>query len=211
MAHSNPTSRAERTARAAELRERQRRRERRQRALVVGVTAGVVVALVAAVTGVLVLTREERAAERAALEAPVDGVQTFEDLGRDHTTGSVEYAETPPVGGDHSPAWWNCGVYAEPVVDENAVHSLEHGAVWITYDPALPAEQVDQLAAAAAPYDYTLLSPYEGLPSPVVLSAWGVQLPLQDAADERVAPFLAQYVQGDQTPEPGAACTGGVS
>jgi len=203
--------REERAARAAALREQQRRKERRQRGLVIGVTAAVVVALVAAVAVVLVLTRNERAAEQEALEAPIEGVQTFEDLGRDHVTGTVDYPQTPPVGGDHQAVWWNCGIYTEPVVDENAVHSMEHGAVWITYDPALPQDQVDQLVAAAEPYDYTLVSPYEGMASPVTLSAWGVQLAVEDASDERIAPFLSQYVQGEQTPEPGAACTGGVS
>ena len=203
--------REERAARAAALREQQRRKERRQRGLVIGITATVIAALVAGVVLVLVLTRNERAAEQEALEAPIDGVQTFEDLGRDHVTGSVEYAQTPPVGGDHQAVWWNCGVYTEPVVDENAVHSMEHGAVWITYDPALPQEQVDELVTAAEPYDYTLVSPYEGMDSPITLSAWGLQLAVEDAADERIAPFLAQYVNGEQTPEPGAACTGGVS
>ncbi|GAA2017170.1 DUF3105 domain-containing protein [Pseudokineococcus marinus] len=209
---ASPTRpREERAARAAALREQQARRERRQRALIIGVTAGIVVALVAAVTVVLVVTREQRAAEQAALEAPIDGVETFEDLGREHVTGEVDYAQTPPVGGDHNAVWWNCGVYSEPVPDVNAVHSLEHGAVWITYDPSLPQDQVDALVAAAEPYDYTLVSPYAGMESPVTLSAWGTQLALEDASDERIAPFLAQYVQGEQTPEPGAACTGGLS
>ncbi|MEJ5945919.1 DUF3105 domain-containing protein [Pseudokineococcus basanitobsidens] len=206
-----PSPRRERAARAAELREQQQRRDRRQRRLVVGVTAGVVVALAVAVTVVITLTRDDRAAEQAALAAPVDGVRTFEDLARDHVAGEVDYAQTPPVGGEHDAVWQDCGVYDRPLVDEHAVHALEHGAVWITYDPSLPAEQVDELVAAAEPYDYTLVSPYEGLPSPVVLSAWGVQLAVDDAADERVAPFLSQYVQGEQTPEPGAPCTGGTS
>ena len=203
--------REERAARAAALREQQRRKERRQRGLIIGITAAVIVALVAAVVAVLVLTRNQRAAEREALEAPIDGVQTYEDLGRDHVTGAVDYAQTPPVGGDHNAVWWNCGIYTEPVVTESAVHSMEHGAVWITYDPALPQEQVDQLVAAAEPYDYALVSPYEGMESPITLSAWGLQLPVEDASDERIAPFLAQYVSGEQTPEPGAACTGGLS
>lgn len=208
---SNP--REERAARAAALRKQQQRKERRQRNLIIGVTGGVVVVLVAAVATVLVTTREETAAEQAALEAPIDGVVELpdEDLGRNHVEGTVEYATTPPAGGDHNAVWLNCGVYPEPVTNENAVHSLEHGAVWITYDPELPTEQVDQLLAAAEPYDYTLVSPYEGMETPITLSAWGSQLVLEDASDERIAPFLHQFVQGEQTPEPGAACTGGLS
>ena len=59
-------------------------------------------------------------------------------------------------------------------------------------------------------HDHALLSPYEGLPTPVVASAWGVQVQVQDAGDARVARFLKEFEQGPQTPEPGAACSGGV-
>jgi len=43
--------------------------------------------------------------------------------------------------------WLACGVYDEAVRDENAVHDLEHGTVWITHDPGLPADDVERLAA----------------------------------------------------------------
>jgi len=106
--------------------------------------------------------------------------------------------------------WQNCGVYDQPVEDSQAVHSMEHGAVWITYRPDLPAQQVDQLRDLVGGSGYVLLSPYVDLDSPVALSAWGVQLKVDDAADDRAERFLAEYVNGAQTPEPGAPCTGGV-
>ena len=53
------------------------------------------------------------------------------------------------MGGEHFAAWLDCGVYDAPVPDEVAVHDLEHGAVWITYDAdALDAEQVAALEDA---------------------------------------------------------------
>lgn len=213
MAEHKSSARDDRAARAAALRRQQQRKERRQRNLIVGVTGGVVVTLVAAVTAVLVVTREETAAEQQALAAPIEGlVQLPEDaLTQNHVQGAVEYTTTPAAGGDHNSVWWNCGVYTEPVAEENVVHSLEHGAVWVAYDRSLPADQVEQLLALTEPYDYTLVSPYEGMDSPITLSAWGSQLALEDAGDERLEPFLHQFVQGEQTPEPGAACTGGLA
>ncbi|MGH3086491.1 MAG: DUF3105 domain-containing protein [Rubrobacteraceae bacterium] len=138
------------------------------------------------------------------------GVQTFENLGREHVTGAVDYEQTPPVGGEHDAAWQNCGFYEEPVRNETAVHSLEHGAVWITYSTDLPQSEVDQIQEIAEGQTYILASPFPDLPSPIIASAWGHQLEVGSADSEDLQQFIRAYRQGPQTPEPGAACTGGV-
>lgn len=142
--------------------------------------------------------------------ASIAGMVTKDDLGRDHTTGAVKYADSPPMGGDHDPAWQNCNgrVYDTQLRNENAVHSLEHGAVWITYRPGLAAAQLEALKAKVNGTDYTFLSPYPSLDAPIALSAWGRQVKIQDASDKRVDEFLRAFVKGPQTPEPGAACDG---
>ena len=76
---------------------------------------------------------------------PAPGTPSSGTLGHDHVPGPVTYAVTPPVGGPHNAIWMNAGVYTKPVPSERAVHNLEHGAVWITYRPNLPADQVAQL------------------------------------------------------------------
>ncbi len=136
----------------------------------------------------------------------IEGIQTFTGLSRDHVDTPVTYAQIPPVGGAHNPAPQKCDVYTEPVPNERAVHSLEHGAVWITYQPDLAADQVDQLRNLVRGQSYLLLSPYPGLPSPVVANAWGIQLKLDSASDPRLPQFIKEYKQGPQTPEPGATC-----
>jgi hypothetical protein len=133
---------------------------------------------------------------------------TFSNLSRDHVDGPVNYPQVPPVGGPHNPVWMNCGIYDKPIPNENAVHSLEHGAVWLTYQPDLPAAAVEQLRGLVRGHSHALLSPYPGLPAPVVASAWGVQIRADSASDPRLARFVAAYEQGPQTPEPGAACSG---
>jgi Protein of unknown function (DUF3105) len=137
------------------------------------------------------------------------GLQTYTGLARDHVTGAVVYPQTPPVGGKHSAIWQNCGVYSAPVHNENAVHSLEHGAMWITYRPDLPAAQIAAIAGDVSGQQYGLVSPYPGLPSPVVASAWGVQLKLTSASDPRLKSFINTYKSGSRAPEPGGECTGG--
>lgn len=145
-----------------------------------------------------------------AAVGPIEGVQTYANLDRSHTTETVSYDPVPPVGGAHAAAWQNCGVYSAPVPDENAVHSLEHGAVWITYQPELAADELASLQALTRQSRFRLLSPYPGLDSPIVVSAWGYQLKLDSAGDARLADFIEKYEQNPLGPEPGAACTGGV-
>lgn len=138
-----------------------------------------------------------------------DGVIEYNGLSRQHSEAPQTYPQTPPVGGVHSSVYQNCGIYDQPVRNENAVHSLEHGAVWITYRPDLPQATVDQLRNLVRGHDHVLLSPYPNLPKPVVASAWGLQLPLDDPADPRLSLFISRYESGPQTPEPGAVCSGG--
>jgi Protein of unknown function (DUF3105) len=150
-------------------------------------------------------------ARQKAARTPPGEVETY-DVGPPgaHTEGDVEYAQSPPVGGEHNPAWQNCGFYEEPVRNETAVHSLEHGAVWITYLPGLPQDEIERLRDLAQSNGYVLVSPYSDQDFPVVASAWGKQLSLESADDPDLERFINAYSQGPQTPEPSATCTGGV-
>lgn len=192
--------RQERAARVAAMQRAERTRARRRRTLLIAVPTVVVLGVAAGVTAVLV-----NQPEPPSLAA----VKTYAYPTAQHTTEKQTYAENPPVGGPHNPVWLNCGVYDAPVTNENAVHSMEHGAVWITYRPDLAASAVDTLEQDVSGKDYTILSPYQDLPSPIVLSAWNNQLQISSADDPRIGPFLAKFVQGAQTPEPGALCSNG--
>ncbi|WP_026536468.1 DUF3105 domain-containing protein [Arthrobacter sp. H14] len=203
-------TREERRAKSAAIRARQEAAERRQKFLIYGISSLVVLVLIGAVAFVLVGESRQQAAVEEAASQPIEGVQTFEDLSRTHVPEPVDYGQTPGVGGDHAPVWTNCGTYTSPVEEKRAVHSLEHGAVWLTYSPDLSDEQVQELTDLADSRSYVLLSPYPGQEEPLKASAWGTQVVLDGAGDERLEPFIAAYAQGPQTPEPGAACSGGV-
>ncbi len=140
-----------------------------------------------------------------------------------HVAGPVRYSVIPPVGGNHNATWLTCGTYDQPVPNENAVHDLEHGAVWITYQPSLPQSEVSQLraffgrqtvlsSAAGGPGSrYIDLTPYPGLPAPIIVSSWGYQLRLTSPADPRLQQFVSKFrVSQAYTPEYGSPCTGGI-
>lgn len=146
-------------------------------------------------------------------EPPIQGVVQFPRPVRGHdNTVAYPYEQytLPPPGGLHFDIWQNCGVYDEPVPTGNAVHSMEHGAVWIAYAPGLSADQTALLQDRVVDETYLLLAPYPNLQSSIVLSAWGVQLEVDDAGDGRIDKFISKYRLGSQTPEPGAVCVSGV-
>jgi len=146
----------------------------------------------------------------------IEGLQNFGTtlagvhVGPEPVDYEEKYDMNPPAGGDHYAAWLNCGIYTEPQVNENAVHSLEHGAVWVTYDPdEVDAAGVEALRSAL-PGTYSILSPYPGLPSPVVVSAWNAQVELDGPDDDRLEPFIQKFWKSAAAPEPGASCSGAI-
>jgi hypothetical protein len=85
---------------------------------------------------------------------------------------------------------------------------MEHGAVWITYQPDLPESDREVLAKLAKRQRSLLISPYPGLEDPVVASAWGAQLRLDNVHDPRLQAFIDRYA--GIGPERGATCDSGV-
>ncbi|MDH6109864.1 hypothetical protein P3T36_005335 [Kitasatospora sp. MAP12-15] len=200
---------ADRRERIVQLRAEEQRRERRNKIIAFSVAAVVVIGAVGAGGYVIKSANDKKAAKVAAAKAPIAGVQTYSNLTRNHVTTPVSYPQTPPVGGDHNPVWLNCmgTVYDKPVQNENAVHSLEHGAVWVTYNAKATADDITTLSDKVKATPYSLMSPYPTEKGTITLTAWGTQLVLDSAKDPRVEQFFTKYVQGPQTQEPGASCS----
>ena len=197
-------------ARAKKLEEHRLREARARRNRRIGIGAAIAggVAVVALIVTTVVLTPQAASYSAGGDGTEVDGVQTFDNTSS-HVEGVVDYPQNPPAGGAHNPAWLNCGVYTEPVPAENAVHSLEHGALWVTYDPSISDAALESLRSQL-PSTYVILSPFDDLPAPIVLSGWNSQLQVDDADDPRIATFIEEYWQSQNVPEPGALCTGAV-
>lgn len=198
---------ADRAARAEEQRRGEARRKRLPYLI-----GGTIVA-VGVIVGLVLMASSGGGGIGSASPLP-SGTKVFTEASKHHVAGTVKYDRTPPAGGDHNVVWLNCGIYSQPVANENAVHSLEHGAVWITYRPDLSAAGVSQLQQFVQSHYsgnqlYLVLSPYPGLPAPVIASAWGAQIHLQGPGDPRLASFVAHYIGGAQGGEPGSPCTGG--
>jgi Protein of unknown function (DUF3105) len=127
-----------------------------------------------------------------------------------HVTGTVQYDTTPPTGGNHADLWADCTgtVYPKAIANENAVHMLEHGAIWVTYREGLPASEVNTLKKVVEGQNYMAMSPFPNLKTKVSLQAWGYQLFVDSVTDPRIEDFVTELRHNkDITPEYGATCS----
>jgi len=209
---SNPSVKEQREAkRAAKVAVLKKQQAKEKRTRTIGIIAGSVLA-VGAVALIITFVVTSAVPKVDPADIAIKGLKTFDGLAATHVDTAVDYEAdygmNPPAGGNHNQVWLNCGVYSEPQQNENAVHALEHGAVWVTYDPEALSEAEVETLRDSIPGTYMLLSPYPDLPAPVVASAWGNQVQLDGVDDPRLADFIEKFRQSPDAPEPGAACTG---
>lgn len=148
-------------------------------------------------------------AARPLPENPPEGIEVYPATTNRTVKGPIEYDRRPPTNGDHDPLWQNCGFYEEPIKDRHAVHSMDHGVVWITYRPDLGKRQIESLR----PYgreSYVIVSPYPGQDAPVIVTSWRVQLELAGADDPRLRRFVDEFRISEIAPLSGNRCTSGV-
>ncbi|HVK23313.1 MAG TPA: DUF3105 domain-containing protein [Actinokineospora sp.] len=144
--------------------------------------------------------------------AKIDGVVAKEYQAGLHAIAPqrVAYDQLPPFGGAHDQIWAPCNgeVYATAIRTEHVVHSLEHGAVWVTYDPeTVRGDDVKALAKRVDGKPYLVMSPFPGQKKPVSVQSWGRQLQVDDVDDERIDHFIAATRTNKYlAPEPGASC-----
>jgi len=161
------------------------------------------VLVVLGLIGIVLFTKPE-------LRGVPDGTDTVAITTSEHVSGNVYGLTDVPAGGAMDEIWQNCGFYDTQVRAENVVHSMEHGAVWVAYDPNLAPDEISRLRGFANPIEKVLVSPIAGQDASIIVSAWGRQLELNDTLDERLAQFVNEFTGASSAPEPGGRCNGGV-
>ena len=218
MSEKNPVQSQSRAAKRQTMvkdrrNERMRRYQKNKREMLIiksTVIALVVVILAAAGFGAFTWLRDRD------LNQEPEGVAVFTYAQGTHIEDEINYigqegyqGEIPPAGGAHNSTPQQCAVYTASIREESAIHSLEHGAVWITYQSTLPADQVENLKELAEGDAYMLMSPLDGQPAPIVLTAWNRQLTMQAFDKTTVERFIRSYKnKRGITPEIGASCAG---
>lgn len=153
--------------------------------------------------------------ERDALSTPgpllIEGheVQAFPEYGaNEHVdlTLDVSYRQTPPVSGPHSPLPAACGVRGDGLVEEEMVHTFEHGAVGTLFEPGLARSEIRGIERLVRPGNLPVFSaPYEGLEGEIAVVSWGRRMDLETFDETAVIEFVERFA-GD-APEGTVGCT----
>ena len=136
-------------------------------------------------------------------------INTFSTAGANqHTSGTISYEDSPPVSGQHAATAAPCGVYPQPVPNENMVHMLEHGSVGLLYAADLDIEQIKELEAIAGDFDdHTFSMPFQGpMDTPIVAAAWGYTMELEELEEDSIRQFIEEFRNGGDAPEKGSPC-----
>ena len=130
----------------------------------------------------------------------------YPNLGQEHIAigaSHTAYNSNPPTSGPHyaQPAKW--GVYRYELPDEQLVHNLEHGGIWISYNQTVASDTVDKLEALAQKYpDKIIVEPRAKDDSPIALASWTRLLPLNEFDETTILNFIR--LNKNRSPEPNA-------
>ncbi len=146
------------------------------------------VTLVILVRGVYILVKQDEKARRPLLgdEIKIQGSGHISP-GAQHEP----YNSNPPTSGPMYEEVGGAGIHDQEVPDEKLVHSLEHGAVVVSYKADLSKDQIDQVKSI---YDSVggrkILVPRKNLDVPVALTSWGRLMKLQTIDANQIKAFM---------------------
>lgn len=167
-----------------------RRKKLMRRTLIAVIAAAVVAGIVWLVA--FAPSRPER--ERPGEAFDIQG-QTHIAVGATHPA----YNSNPPSSGSHyaQPATW--GVHDTELPDEQIIHNLEHGGIWISYK-GINATTTAALAEIAQSQSKIIMEPRANNDAPIILVSWGRVQKFQTYDEQAILAFIE--ANKNMSPEP---------
>lgn len=131
------------------------------------------------------------------------GVEQFPSQGNQHVDQGtqIDYERVPPLSGPHYTSTTDAGFYEQTPPLGELVHTLEHGAVIIYYDPAETTDAANEsLRQFASEHTGTWRSvvavpnPNDDPEATYVVTAWEHRLYMNDYDARTVHAFLSEYL-----------------
>ena len=125
------------------------------------------------------------------------------------TVGSQlpDYTSNPPTSGPHYSQTAKSGFRDEVISDQNIIHNLEHGDIWIAYHPRIAEEIKEELKQFGAAK--VIITPREANETDIALAAWGRldTFNMENGAlpIERIKNFIKRYLNKGPERVPGAS------
>ena len=118
-----------------------------------------------------------------------------------------DYKTNPPTSGNHSPTWYEDGIYAPGDTPElgKLVHTLEHGRIDVQYKEGTSSADVAKLEAFLGEtegYHMLLFQNTTGMDAALAATAWGHSLTcskIDDTTWDALRTFRTAYI--DKGPE----------
>ena len=168
------------------------------------IIGGIAVAVIG--IGVLLSIQDQNTAKFVAPDRPEETAQVGEEvkaMKSSHINSDATheaYNSNPPTSGDHlaQPAGW--GVYSTPLTDEQAIHNLEHGGIWISYKDIDDQTKAQLETIAKANGGSVILSPRPSNDAKISLSSWGRLEKLEGYDEAKILEFIS--ANKNKSPEP---------
>ncbi len=167
--------------------------------------AVLIAVLVIVVAGYYLVSKkspEEIAFEQKVDEVSLEGkVEEFKIEGVNHISSkeTVLYKTNPPTSGPHwsTPADWR--FYDKELPDEQLVHNLEHGGIWITYKD-LDKGSINKLKSIAKNNNNSVvITKRDENEDSVVVASWGRMMKLVEVDKALIQKYIDTYI--NQSPE----------
>ncbi len=172
-------------------RERQERFQssRRKKLIRTGLWLVFLAAVVAGSYGVIGYSKKSES--RKPGEAVADQGALHIGIGQEHPP----YNSNPPTSGPHYAEPANWGLYDTPLPDEQLIHNLEHGGIWISYRDVANQELVNQLRDIVGNYSVkVIVTPRPQNDSEIAVAAWGRLLKLEEFDGSQIKDFIKAFI-----------------
>lgn len=124
--------------------------------------------------------------------------EAIAELGRNHiAVGAAHdpYNSNPPTSGLHYEQWAKWGIYDEQLPDEQLIHNLEHGGIWISYRDKDNQDVIEKLKDIAEDYSVKVILTYRPQnDAPIAVAAWTRLLKLDVFDEKQIKAFIQAFI-----------------